>query len=104
MASLDDSKAEDIVAVDLKGKTEIADFMVVATGTSSRHVSSIASSLIKDLKQHNIKGIEPEGMNEGEWVLIDAGDIIAHVFKAEAREKYDLESMWSVPRPKAEKA
>ena len=74
--------------------------MIVATGTSTRHVSSIANSLVKDLKSNNIKGIEPEGTETAEWVLIDAGDVIAHIFKPDARTKYDLESMWSVPSSK----
>lgn len=78
--------------------------MVIASGTSNRHVASIADALIKDLKQHNIKGIEPEGKETSEWILVDAGDVIAHIFKPETRQKYDIEGMWSVPSSKKESA
>ena len=77
--------------------------MVVASGTSSRHVSSIAEKLLEELRHNDIKGIEPEGKNTGEWIIVDAFDVIAHVFKPEARAKYDLEKMWEIPAEKPER-
>lgn len=94
---MEDSKALNIVSINLKGKTEIADLMIVASGTSSRHVNSIAENLLGDLRENGVKGIEPEGKETGEWVLIDIYDIIVHVMNEEARGKYDLENMWQVP-------
>jgi len=101
--SLDDSKATDIVVINLKGKTDIADFMVVASGTSSRHVNSIASKLLEELRHNDIKGIEPEGTGTGDWVLVDAIDVIVHLFKPEVRKHYDLEKMWQIPGDKKER-
>lgn len=71
--------------------------MVVATGTSNRHVNAVADNVLKTLKKNGIKGIEPEGRELSEWVLLDAGDVIVHIFKPEAREKYELEKMWQMP-------
>ena len=82
--------------IDLRGKTAIADYMVITSGTSTRHVNSIADKLLQDLKKHDVSGIEPEGMELCDWVLLDAGDIIIHIFKPETREIYNLEGMWSV--------
>jgi len=96
-ASLDDDKSEDIVSIDLRGKTEIADFMVVASGRSSRHVASIAENLRERLKQHGLKGIVIEGLTQGDWVLIDVGDIVVHLFRPEVRSFYTIEKMWSGP-------
>ncbi len=95
--SLEDSKAQNIVSINLKGKSDIADMMIVASGTSNRHVSSIAENLMHDLRADGIKGIEPEGMETGDWVLIDLFDIVVHVMQQESRQKYDLEAMWQVP-------
>lgn len=89
------------MTIDLAGKTSIADYMIIAGGTSGRHVLSIAENVAKQLKSNGIKGIEPEGKEQAEWVLLDAGDVIVHVFKPEAREKYDLETMWQIPVEKA---
>jgi len=74
----------------------MADYMVIASGTSSRHVNSVADSVITDIKEHGVIGIEPEGMELCDWVLLDAGDVIIHIFKPEIREIYNLEGMWSV--------
>lgn len=93
----------DIVAISLKGKSDMADYIVVASGTSSRHVTSIAQNLLEELRHNGIKGIEPEGADTGEWVLVDAIDVVVHVFKPEIRSKYDLEKMWQMPGEKAEK-
>ncbi len=97
--SLDDSKGEEIVTIDLEGKTAIADAMIVASGRSRRHVGAIADKLIKQLKEQGYKGLKIEGQNVGEWVLLDAGDVIVHIFQPEIRDFYNLEKMWSAERP-----
>jgi ribosome-associated protein len=95
LACLDDMKAEDTITIDLSGKSSIADCMVVTTGRSQRHVGSIAERVIKDLHGARVPGVRVEGMRQGDWVLIDAGDVIVHVFRPEVREFYNLEKMWS---------
>jgi ribosome-associated protein len=94
LAGLDDMKAEDIVTIDLSGKSSIADFMVVATGRSQRHVASIAENVVKEVELAGVKRVRVEGQQQGDWVLIDAGDIIVHVFRPDVRAFYDLEKMW----------
>ena len=94
-SSLEDSKAIDICAISLIGKTSIADAMVVATGTSSRHVSSIAENLAQALKDAGLPEVQIEGLGLADWVLVDAGDIIIHIFRPEVREHYALEKMWA---------
>ena len=94
-ASLDDSKAQDIVAIPLSGRTSIADYMVVASGQSQRHVVSTAEKLLQALKSLGLSGVTAEGLALGEWVLIDAGDVIVHVLKPETRDFYALERLWS---------
>ena len=94
---MENSKAQDIISISLKGKSDIADIMIVASGTSNRHVNSIAENLVADLRTEGIKGIDPEGTETADWVLVDLFDIIVHVMQKEAREKYDLEAMWQVP-------
>lgn len=96
---LDDSKGEEIVTIDLAGKTAIADAMIIASGRSRRHVGALADRLIKQLKEKGHKGLKIEGQNVGEWVLLDAGDVIVHIFQPEIREFYNLEKMWSAERP-----
>ena len=95
LARLDDMKAEDTVTIDLTGKTSIADAMVVTSGRSNRHVTSIADSAVEGLNKAGLKGIRVEGKKNGDWVLIDAGDVIIHVFRPEVRAFYDLEKMWA---------
>jgi ribosome-associated protein len=95
LACLEDSKAEDTVSIDLTSKSSIGDYMVVATGRSQRHVASIADRVVKDLHKTGKSGVRVEGMRQGDWVLIDAGDIIVHVFRPEIRAFYNLEKMWS---------
>ncbi len=97
--SLDDDKAEDIVAIDLAGKTPMADYMVVATGRSGRHVAAIADHVMRRLKEDGFGLARAEGMTQGDWVLIDAGDIVIHIFRAEVREFYRLEKMWAADIP-----
>jgi ribosome-associated protein len=94
LARLDDSKAEDTVTIDLAGKSSIGDYMVVTSGRSQRHVASIADHVIKDLERSGLR-VRVEGMTQGDWVLIDAGDVIVHVFRPEVRAFYNLEKMWS---------
>lgn len=94
--SLDDDKATDPVVIDLAGRTAIADYMVVATGTSARHVQAMAEHLVEKLEGKGLKGIRIEGADQGDWVLIDGGDIIVHLFRPEARIHYGLEKMWGV--------
>jgi ribosome-associated protein len=94
LARLDDMKAEDTNTVDLTGKTSIADAMVVTSGRSNRHVGAIADRVIEDLKKAHVPGVRVEGMPHCDWVLIDAGDVIVHVFRPEVREFYNLEKMW----------
>lgn len=96
---LDDSKGEEIVTIDLEGKTAIADAMIIASGRSRRHVGAIADRLIKLLKERGHKGLKVEGQSIGEWVLLDAGDVIVHIFQPEIRDFYNLEKMWSAERP-----
>ena len=91
---LDDHQAEDVVVIDLEGKSTIGDHMVIATGRSSRQVISLAENLIQALKGKGRVGIKPEGLRQGDWVLIDAGDVIIHLFRPEVREFYSLEKMW----------
>jgi ribosome-associated protein len=91
-------KAEDIVTIDLTGKSSIADTMVVASGRSNRHVASIAEQVIKDVEKAGVPRVRVEGLRQGDWVLIDAGDVIVHVFRPEVRTHYNLEKMWSAGR------
>ena len=97
---LSKNKSLEIVSVDLKDKTSIADFMIVASGTSSRHIQALSEILIDELKKKGIKDCRLEGKNSNEWKLIDAVDIIVHIFHPEKRKYYDLERMWSELIPK----
>ena len=93
--TLDDGKAIDVVSIDLAGKTPIADHMVIASGTSTRQVVTLSEKIVEKLKREG--GIVPrlEGVSQGDWGLIDAGDIIVHLFRPEVREFYNLERMWT---------
>ena len=93
---LDNNKAKDIVSIDLKKKSYIADYMIIASGTSSRHLQS----LVSELKKIGISNCRIEGKESADWKLVDAIDIIVHIFNPEKREFYDLEKMWSEPIPK----
>ncbi len=95
LARLDDMKAEDTLTIDLSKKSSIADYMVVSTGTSNRHVGSLADRVLKDLDAAGVAGVRVEGMPQCDWVLIDAGDVIVHVFRPEVRVFYNLEKMWA---------
>ena len=99
MSGLDDAKAEDAMLIDLHGKTSIADAMIVATGRSSVHVAAIADRVVRALKDAGRGVPRIEGLVAGDWVLIDVGDVIVHVFRPEVRQFYNLEKMWGADRP-----
>ena len=94
ISSLEDDKAIDITSVNLSGKTSIADYMVVASGTSRRHVNSVADHAQRKLKEKGYGYVSVEGMKECDWVLIDAGDVIVHLFQPQVRNFYGIEKMW----------
>ena len=95
--SLSDIKAEDIVQIDLRGKSSIGDYMVIASGRSSRQVNAIATNLVDHLKQTLHCSARIEGKDSNDWILVDTGDIIVHIFRPEVREFYQLEKMWQTP-------
>jgi ribosome-associated protein len=95
LTRLDDMKAEDTTTIDLTGKTSIADLMVVTSGRSNRHVGAVADRVIQGLKDAGVSGVRVEGLRNCDWVLIDAGDVIVHVFRPEVRAFYNLEKMWA---------
>ncbi len=94
LTSLDDDKAEDVVQIDLRGRSDVADYMVICSGRSSRQVASISEKLADRLRAEFRIGAKMEGRETGDWVLIDGGDVIVHVFRPEVREFYQLEKMW----------
>lgn len=103
LTSLDDDKAEDVVDIALSGKSEMADHMIVASGRSSRQVTAIAENLATRLKQQHGLSVRMEGKDTGDWVLIDCGDAVVHVFRPEVREFYQLEKMWLSPEAQLER-
>jgi len=96
LTSLDDDKAENIVTIDLEGRSALCDAAVIASGRSSRHVSAMADHLARKLKEAGYGTRPINGQGQGDWVLVDAGDVIVHLFRPEVRDYYDLEGMWSV--------
>ena len=94
LTSLKNNKAEDIVQIDLRGKSSIGDYMIIASGRSSRQVTAISEKLVDNIKKDFGRSSKVEGKNAGDWVLIDTGDVIVHVFRPEVREFYQLEKMW----------
>ena len=88
-------KAENIIKINLMEKSDIADYMIVCSGTSKRHVISLANYLLENLKKYNLSLLNVEGKRSGDWVLVDAGDIVTHLFRPEVRSFYNLESMWA---------
>jgi ribosome-associated protein len=104
LARLEDMKAEDSLTLDLTGKSFIADLMVVTSGRSQRHVAAIAEHLVKDIEKAGAPRVRVEGLRQGDWVLIDAGDVIVHVFRPDIRAHYNLEKMWSAGRPPARRS
>ena len=101
--SLDDDKAEDIISIDLAGKSSIADYMVIATGRSARQLNAMAQHLDEKLTKLGVKKVSIEGLTQGEWVLLDGGDVVVHLFKPEVRSFYNLEKMWGVDLPEPER-
>jgi ribosome-associated protein len=99
LASLDDDKAENIVTIDLEGRSALCDAAVIASGRSSRHVAAIADHLARRLKEGGYGTRPVSGAAQGDWVLVDAGDVIVHVFRPEVRDYYDLEGMWKIEAP-----
>ena len=99
LAWLDDAKAENVVTIDIRGKSSIGDYMLIASGRSDRHVGAIAEQLQRKLKEEGLGRARIEGQSQCDWVLVDIGDIIVHVFRPEVREFYNLEKMWSAERP-----
>ncbi|MEO8994472.1 MAG: ribosome silencing factor [Rhodanobacter sp.] len=96
VAALEDLKAKDVVEIDVKGRTSIADLLVIASGTSARHVKSIADEVVQFAKKAGVMPLGVEGEQEGEWVLVDLGDVIVHVMLPRIREFYGLERLWAV--------
>ena len=95
LASLEDDKAEDIVALDIKGKSSFADKLVVASGRSQRHVGALADHIMRKLKEAGAKHLRVEGLPNCDWVLVDAGDVIVHLFRPEVRSFYNIEKIWA---------
>ena len=98
--TLDQNKAQDIVSIDLKDKSSMADFMIIASGTSSRHIQSLSEQVLEKLKDSGIKNSKIEGADSSEWKLVDGIDLIVHIFHPEKRKFYELEKMWSELIPK----
>ena len=98
--TLDTNKAQDIVSIDLKDKTSIADYMIIASGTSSRHIQSLSEQVLEKLKDNGIKNSKIEGKDSNEWKLVDGIDLIIHIFHPEKRKFYELEKIWSELIPK----
>ncbi len=92
--SLEDIKAVNPIAIDVTRISSLTDFMVIASGTSNRHIAAMSEHVLEDLKETNISGIKIEGQGGEDWVLVDAGDVVIHLMSADAREFYDLESLW----------
>ena len=94
VAALEEIKATDITVIDVKDKTSITDFMVIASGTSSRHVKSMANEVLEKIKEQGVRPIGSEGLDGGEWALLDLGDVVVHVMQVATRQFYDLERLW----------
>ena len=91
---LEDHKAMETVVIDLQGKSTIGDYMVIASGNSNRQVVALAENLVQSLKKRGLRTTKPEGLRQGDWILIDAGNVIVHLFRPEVRDFYNLEKMW----------
>ena len=98
--TLDQNKAQDIVSIDLKDKSSMADFMIIASGTSSRHIQSLSEQVLEKLKDYGLKNSKIEGKDSNEWKLVDGIDLVIHIFHPEKRKFYELEKMWSELIPK----
>jgi|TARA_B100001094_G_C18063751_1_gene736396 ribosome-associated protein len=98
--TLDTNKAQDIISIDLKDKSSMADYMIIASGTSSRHIQSLSEQVLEKLKDSGLKNSKIEGKDSGEWKLVDGIDLIIHIFHPEKRKFYELEKIWSELIPK----
>lgn len=94
LTSLEDDKAEEIVSIDIRGKSTMADYLIVASGRSQRHVGALADHVIKKLKEAGVQDVRVEGLPHCDWVLVDAGDVIVHLFRPEVRSFYGIEKIW----------
>jgi len=94
LSALEDAKAEDIIAIDLRGRSVLGDFMVIASARSQRHVLAVADQLLHKLRERGVRNVRSEGLEGGDWVLLDSGDVMIHLFRPEIREFYNLEKMW----------
>ncbi len=94
--ALDDMKAKDVVKIDVRGRSSVTDYMMVASGNSKRHVSAVAQDLVDKLKEAGIRPLGVEGQDVGDWVLVDVGSVVVHVMMPDARSFYDIERLWSV--------
>ena len=99
--TLDENSAQDTIQIDIKGKSSVADMMIVTCGRSNRHVGALADYVLKALKEKDVRPLGVEGQTGNDWVLIDIGDVILHIFRPEVRAFYNLEKIWSVPLPDA---
>lgn len=104
LSRLDDMKAEETITIDLRGKSSITDYVIITTGRANRHVAAIAENVMKGLSEAGIKNIHVEGLQNADWVLIDSGDVIVHVFRPEVREFYNLEKMLTTGEKPARKS
>ncbi|MBI3437191.1 MAG: ribosome silencing factor [Proteobacteria bacterium] len=95
LTSLEDDKAEDILAIDIRGKSSFADMLIVASGRSARHVGALADHVMRKLKETGVKDVNVEGMPNCDWVLVDAGDVVVHLFRPEVRSFYNIEKIWA---------
>jgi len=99
LETLDENSAQDTINIDIGGKSSVADYMIVSSGRSNRHVNALADYVMRALKEDGHKSLGVEGLEASDWVLIDAGDVIVHIFRPEVRQFYNLEKIWSVPLP-----
>lgn len=97
LASLEDDKAEDILAIDIRGRSSFADVLVIASGRSGRHVAALADHVMRKLKDAGVKDVQVEGLPQADWVLVDAGDVVIHLFRPEVRAFYNIEKIWAGP-------
>lgn len=95
LTSLEDDKAEEILALDIRGKSSFADMLIIASGRSARHVSALADHVMHKLKENGVKDVRVEGLPQADWVLVDAGDVVVHLFRPEVRAFYNIEKIWS---------